>query len=271
MASTFRRAHYARRMTPVSLGAAFVNMTAIVAVRYLVVAAMIYVLLWVRRPGRAVRLSKRTPSAQQVRGEIALSVVSSAIYAAPAAFAMRAWQAGGTRMFSDLSPRTWPAILVGTAVCLLLQDAFYYWAHRAMHWRPVFKALHAGHHRHPEPSPFAGFAFDPLEAVLTGWLLPALVFVIPVEVHVAVAMLMLTTVTGVLNHSGWEVWPRRWVDGAFGRWVVVPTHHSQHHTRFGCNYGLYFQFWDRAFRTQVEAVSHPAWRSAAKSVAAASD
>ncbi|MBE7220106.1 MAG: sterol desaturase family protein [Caulobacteraceae bacterium] len=248
-------------MTLASLGAAFANMTAIVVVRYLVVAAAIHGLLWVRKPVRAVRLSRRTPSAQQVRGEIALSVVSSAIYAAPAALAMRAWQAGGTRMFSDLSPQAWPTILLGTTACLLLQDAFYYWAHRAMHWRPVFKALHAGHHRHPEPSPFAGFAFDPLEAVLTGWLLPALVFVIPVEVHVAVFMLMLTTVTGVINHSGWEVWPHRWVDGRFGRWVVTPVHHSQHHTRFGTNFGLYFQHWDRWFGTQSEGVAHPAWRA----------
>ena len=78
----------------------------------------------------------------------------------------------------------------------------------------MFRAFHAGHHRHPEPSPFAGFAFDPLEALLTGWFLPALVFVIPMEVHLAVVLLLVvTTVTGTLNHGGWEVWPRRWVEG----------------------------------------------------------
>ncbi len=248
-------------MTLAALAHPLVNMTAIVVVRYLVVAAALYALLWRRAPARAVRLSRRAPTGAQVRGEIALSVVSSVIYAAPAAVAMERWKEGGTRLFADLSPAAWPTILVGTAACLLIQDAFYYWAHRAMHWRPVFRALHAGHHRHPEPSPFAGFAFDPLEAVLTGWVLPALVFVIPVEVHVAVAVLMLTTVTGTLNHGGWEVWPRRWVEGAWGRWVVIPAHHAQHHTRFGCNFGLYFQFWDRLGGTQAEAVAHPAWRA----------
>ena len=250
-------------MTWADLAHPLVNMTAIVVVRYLVIAAALYGLLWRRAPRRAVRLSRRAPTAGQVRGEIALSVVSSVIYAAPAAFAMQAWKAGGTRMFSDLSPAAWPTIAAGTAACLLLHDAFYYWAHRAMHWRPVFRAFHAGHHKHPEPSPFAGFAFDPLEALLTGWFLPALVFVIPVEVHVAVVVLMLTTVTGTLNHGGWEVWPRRWVEGAFGRWLVIPSHHSQHHTRFACNFGLYFTHWDRLFHTNAAAVGHAAWRAPA--------
>ena len=256
-------------MTWADLAHPLVNMTAIVVVRYLVIAAALYGLLWRRAPRRAVRLSRRAPTAGQVRGEIALSVVSSVIYAAPAAFAMQAWKAGGTRMFSDLSPAAWPTIAAGTAACLLLHDAFYYWAHRAMHWRPVFRAFHAGHHKHPEPSPFAGFAFDPLEALLTGWFLPALVFVIPVEVHVAVVVLMLTTVTGTLNHGGWEVWPRRWVEGAFGRWLVIPSHHSQHHTRFGCNFGLYFTHWDRACATNATAVSHAAWRAHAAAPASA--
>ncbi len=239
------------------------NMTAIVVGRYLAVAATLHALLWIKRPVRAVRLSRRAPTAAQVRGEIALSVGSSVIYAAPAAFAMQAWSLGGTRMYSDLSPAAWPWMAASALIYLLLHDAFYYGAHRAMHWRPVFKALHAGHHKHPEPSPFAGFAFDPLEALLTGWFLPALVFVIPMEVHLAVALLLLVTVTGTVNHCGWEVWPRRWVEGAFGRWIVIPSHHSQHHGRFGCNYGLYFQHWDRWLGTNAAAVAHPAWRAAA--------
>ena len=252
-------------MTFGGLAPPFLAMTAIVVARYLAAAAALYALLWRRAPARALRLNRRAPTWAQMRGEIGLSVVSSAIYAAPAALAVGVWERGGTRMFSDLRPQAWALILAGVAACLLLHDAFYFWAHWAMHWRPVFRACHAGHHRHPEPSPFAGFAFDPLEALLTGWFLPALVFVIPVEVHAAVAALLLTTVTGVVNHSGWEVWPRSWVEGAFGRWVITPSHHAQHHTRFACNYGLHFQLWDRLMGTNAASTAHPAWRAAAAS------
>ena len=251
-------------MTWSDLAQPLVNMTAIVVGRYLLVAVTLHALLWIRPRARAVRLSRRAPSWAQVRGEIGLSVASSVIYAAPAAFAMQTWKMGGTRMYSDLSPAAWPGMAASALAYLLLHDTFYYWAHRAMHWKPVFKPMHAGHHRNPEPSPFAGFAFDPLEALLTGWFLPALVFVIPMEVHLAVALLMVVTITGTLNHGGWEVYPRSWVEGAFGRWVVIPAHHSQHHTRFGCNYGLYFQHWDRLMGTNAEAVDHPAWRATAQ-------
>ena len=234
-------------------------MTAIVVVRYLLIAVAVFALVWRRSPTRARRLSRRSPSAAQMRGEVGLSLISSVIYAAPAALAMEAWKAGGTRLYSDLSPSAWPGMAASAVVYLLLHDAFYYWSHRLMHWKPLFRAFHAGHHRHVEPSPFAGFAFDPLEAALTGWFLPALVFVIPMEAHLAVTLLMVITVTGVINHCGWEVWPQRWVKGAFGRWIVVPSHHSQHHARFGANYGLHFQIWDRAMGTNAASMSHPAW------------
>ena len=236
-------------------------MTAIVALRYVAVAGAVYALLW-RRPERtrARRLSRRPPTTAQVRSEVALSLISSVIYAAPSALALEAWKHGGTRIYSDLSPAAWPGMALSAAAYLLIQDAHYYWLHRLMHWRPLFRWLHAGHHRHPEPSPFAGFAFDPAEAALTGWLLPALAFVIPIEIHLAVTLLMLITVTGVLNHAGWEVWPRRVVEGPVGRTLVTASHHAQHHGKFACNYGLHLQLWDRLMRTNAEGAAHPAWR-----------
>ena len=94
-----------------------INMTAIVVVRYLTVAATLHALLWRRAPARAVRLSRRTPTGAQVRGEIALSVGSSVIYAAPAAFAMQAWKMGGTRMYSDLSAADWPWLAAEALAC----------------------------------------------------------------------------------------------------------------------------------------------------------
>ena len=250
-----------KRMDWRDLAHTTVSMTVIVAVRYLVVAGAIYGILWRRNPQAGVRrLSRRAPSSAQVRGEIGLSLLSSVIYAAPSALALEAWKHGHTKLYSDLSPAAWPGMALAAVAYLLIQDAHYYWLHRLMHWRPLFRWLHAGHHRHPEPSPFAGFAFDPSEAALTGWLLPALAFVIPMEIHLAVGLLMLITVTGVLNHAGWEVWPRRVVEGPMGKTLITASHHAQHHGKFGCNYGLHLQLWDRLMRTNAEGAAHPAWR-----------
>ncbi len=235
-------------------------MTSIIVVRYFVVAGTLHLALWRRPSVRALQLSRKAPPAAQLRAEIGLSLASSVIYAAPAAFAMEVWKRGGTRMYDDLSPAAWPWMLASAAIYLLIQDGFYYWLHRLMHRRELFRWLHAGHHKSTEPSPFAGFAFDPAEAALSGWLLPALTFVIPMEVHLALVLLLAMTVTGTLNHCGWEIVPRRWMEGPLGRWVINASHHSQHHARYGCNFGLHFQLWDRLMGTNVEPTAHPAWK-----------
>jgi sterol desaturase/sphingolipid hydroxylase (fatty acid hydroxylase superfamily) len=37
------------------------------------------------------------------------------------------------------------------AVCVVLldvlHDAWFYWTHRALHWRPLYRAVHWEHHR----------------------------------------------------------------------------------------------------------------------------
>jgi lathosterol oxidase len=70
-------------------------------------------------------------------------------------------------------------------------------------------------------------------------------------------LLLLMTVTAVLNHSGWEVLPGKVVDGPIGGQLISATHHSLHHIRFNANYGLYFRFWDRLMGTDVMPQSVP--------------
>ena len=229
-------------------------LTVIIAARYLVFSGLAYWLFW-QRGGeklRAKRLNRDRPMRRVIMQEIRLSLLSSAVFAAPAAFALIAWIYGGTKIYTDWSAYGGvPYLLLSACIYLVIQDTFYYWAHRMMHDRRLFKWMHAGHHRSRQPTPFASFAFDPAEALLTAWLLPALTFLIPIHLWVVIALLILMTVTAVLNHSGWEVFPKSFVEGPVGRHLISATHHSVHHTRFNANYGLYFRFWDRLMGTDV--------------------
>ncbi len=229
-------------------------LTAIIAARYLVFSGLAYWLLW-QRGGeklRAKRLNRDRPMRRVVMREIRLSLLSSAVYAAPAAVVLVAWLHGGTKIYTGWSVHGGaPYLLLSALLYLIIQDSYYYWAHRLMHHPRLFKWMHAGHHRSRQPTPFASFAFDPAEALATAWLLPALVFLIPVHIGVLVALLILMTVTAVMNHSGWEVLPERFIDGPIGGQLISATHHSLHHTRFGANYGLYFRFWDKLMGTDA--------------------
>lgn len=227
-------------------------LTLIIAARYLVMSGLAYWLLW-QRGGeklRATRLNRERPMRGVIMQEIRLSLLSSAVYAAPAAFAMVVWLNGGTRIYTDWNAYGGlPYLLLSFFIYLIVQDTFYYWAHRLMHHPRLFRWMHAGHHKSRQPTPFASFAFDPAEALLTAWVLPALVFVVPIHIGLVLALLTLMTVTAIMNHSGWEMLPESFVHGRIGRHLISATHHSYHHLRFDKNYGLYFRFWDRLMGT----------------------
>ncbi|MFV3037722.1 sterol desaturase family protein, partial [Klebsiella pneumoniae] len=77
------------------------------------------------------------------------------------------------------------------------------------------------------------------------FVIPLLVFVVPIHVGALGVVLTVMTVMGVTNHMGWEVFPRTIVDGRIGQWVITASHHQRHHDLYRANFGLYFRFWDR--------------------------
>ncbi len=221
----------------------------IIALRYLAVAGAAHWLFWGqgadRGTGRSQILNRTPPRPEVMRREILASLISSPIYAFPAAAAYYAFQHGHTRLYLD--PRAYGLwwLPASALIYLLAQDAYYYWLHRAMHHRLMFAWSHRGHHRSLDPSPFASFSFDPAEAALTAWFLPALTLLIPLQLGVALGLLTLMTLAAVFNHAGREVWPERWLTSPIGRWIITARHHDGHHKSFRSNYGLYLRVWDK--------------------------
>ena len=228
-------------------------LTAIIAVRYLAIAGTAHALLWRRGAPRfhVARLGQATPQARDRRREMWTSLAASPIYALPAAVALVAWTHGQGRIYGDPQRYGLWWLPASALIYLLVQDAYYYWLHRAMHHPRLFGWMHRGHHLSREPTAFASFAFDLTEAAATAWLLPALSFLVPIHVGVALGLLMLMTLTATLNHCGFELLPARWVRGPVGGWVISATHHSLHHARFRCNYGLHLRLWDRLMGTDA--------------------
>src|SRR5580698_3721588 len=71
-------------------------LTLIIAVRYLAVAGAVHALVWVAPHDAASgrRLNRDAPNAKLIWQEIRLSLMSSWIYALPAALAYEAWRMG---------------------------------------------------------------------------------------------------------------------------------------------------------------------------------
>ncbi len=234
------------------LAATYLYLTAIIWARYFAVAGLFYVLLWGRpeHKVRAQRLADRDPDPAVVRHEIKMSLLSSAIYAAPAAVTLEAFMAGGTAIYTDVGGLWgWLYIPVSILIYLVIQDAYFYWTHRAMHHPKLFRATHLAHHRSRQPTPWAAFSFHPWEAIISAWLLPAAAFFIPIHIGAVMALLAIMTYCSVANHAGWEIIPRRWLDSPLGRSLITASHHNVHHADYQANYGLYFRYWDHWFGT----------------------
>lgn len=236
--------------------ATYAGLTAIIIARYFAIVAPIHWALWQRTPApnkkrRARRLSKREPTRATITNEIRLSVISSFIYALPAAVVLEMCKAGGTAIYGGMpeSVGAWLWLPLSAAIYLFAQDTWFYATHRAMHHPKLFQHTHAGHHRSIQPTPWASFSFDPIEAVSAAWLLPVMALFVPIHWATALIILMLMTINSVFNHAGWEVYPKRWVGGWWGRHIITASHHNLHHTKYRGNYGLYFRFWDKVCGT----------------------
>jgi len=241
---------YTRQMsllTLLAVGAAL--MTAIVAARYFVVSGVLAVLTLRLHPAVGPMADKRPA---QVRHEILWSLASAAIYGVPAGIVGALWHERGATLIYDGMPHGvlgWLALPVSALAFLFAHDTWFYWSHRWMHRPAVFARVHAVHHQSRPPTAWAAMSFHWTEALTGAVIVPLLVFVIPIHVAALMAVLTIMTWNGVTNHMGWEIYPRSWVAGAWGRVLITASHHHLHHRHYRCNYGLYFRFWDQVCGT----------------------
>ncbi len=227
-----------------AISISMIAMTAIVGARYIAVSGGFAWLTRLRFPGLY-----RGRNAQ-MRKEIIWSLASAAIYGAPTGLLAWGWQAHGwTRVYTDATLYPWWWLPGSILTYLLLHDAWFYWTHRWMHRPKLFRIAHAVHHASRPPTAWAAMSFHPLEAITGAVVIPVLVLAIPIHVGALLVVLSIMTVMGVTNHMGWELFPRPMVSGAAGQWLITASHHHRHHQQYGCNYGLYFRFWDRACGT----------------------
>jgi len=221
-------------------------MSAIVGVRYLLTSGGFALATMRVRPGLYRGLGR------QMRGEIGWSLLSALLYGIPAGVVAWGWQAHGwTRIYADVQSLPFWYMPLSILLYLAVHDSWFYWSHRLMH-RPLwFRIAHAVHHASRPPTAWAAMSFHPWEALTGAIVIPALVFVIPIHIAALGAVLAIMTLMGVTNHMGWELFPRRVVEGPIGRWVITATHHQRHHDAYKGNYGLYFRFWDRLCGTDL--------------------
>jgi sterol desaturase/sphingolipid hydroxylase (fatty acid hydroxylase superfamily) len=198
------------------------------------------------------KIVPRAPLRADIRREIAYSALTLLIFGAVGAATVLARKAGYTQMYFQLGKYGWGWFFASIALTIVLHDTYFYWTHRLMHHPRLFRFFHRGHHLSTNPTPWASYAFDPLEAVVQAGIFPLAVTVMPMH-PLAFFVFMLWQITfNVIGHTGYEFYPRWTMDSWLGRILNTPTNHAMHHEYFRGNYGLYFNYWDRLMGTNHE-------------------
>jgi sterol desaturase/sphingolipid hydroxylase (fatty acid hydroxylase superfamily) len=206
-------------------------------------------LWWRSRPQRRARLQAGPVNGRQIGREMATSVVTVLIFGVvmPLLFAFGFGR--HTQFYWSIAERGWPYFFLSVVLMLLIQDTWFYWTHRLMHHRRLFRWFHRTHHRSTNPNPWTTYSMAPLEAIVLSGATVLNLLLVPTTGAALVVVYWLNLIYGVYGHLGYEVYPRWLARHWLGRWINTSAAHNVHHARGRYNYGYYFLFWDRLMGT----------------------
>lgn len=154
-----------------------------------------------------------------------------------------------TTRYKEIADYGWLYYFSVFPILFFMHDAYFYFTHRIMHHPSLFKHIHLVHHYSTNPSPWAAYAFHPLEAFVEQGIVIIFYFTIPIHItHLAIFFLF-SIIYNVYGHLGYELYPGGFNKTMIGKWINTSTNHNQHHQYFKGNYGLYTLIWDRVFGT----------------------
>jgi sterol desaturase/sphingolipid hydroxylase (fatty acid hydroxylase superfamily) len=219
--------------------------------RYALVAGIAWLLAYVIFKKRWWRrkIIQRDPAAGDVRREMKWSVITALVYGLVGVVTILIGKAYGWQMYRKIDSHGWTWFVASIGVAIVVHDTWFYWTHRLMHHRRLFKLFHRVHHESTNPTPWAAYSFAPLEAFMQACIFPLLAFTVPMHPLAFFAFMIWQIVFNVLGHTGYEYFPHWLMKSWLGKVLNTPTNHVQHHEKMRGNYGLYFNVWDRLMAT----------------------
>jgi Delta7-sterol 5-desaturase len=234
--------------------AQFVYVFIFSVVRYVFFGGMAFLIFYIlfKNKTRLKKIQQRWPTNKDYQREILYSLITFCIFA----FVPLVLNHPLFKPYRTIYPRLdqypiWYTFLI-FPVMLIIHDTYFYFTHRMMHHPRLFSFFHLIHHKSTNPSPWASFSFNPLEAVVESGIIYVFAFTIPVHYAHIFVFLIFMTAYNVYGHLGYELYPKGSNKHWLGKWFNTSVNHNMHHQYFKGNYGLYFTFWDRVMHTMQD-------------------
>ncbi|KAF4120930.1 Delta7-sterol 5-desaturase [Geosmithia morbida] len=145
---------------------------------------------------------------------------------------------GYTRLYdsSEEGPGIWYD-RIQPVLFIFFTDFCIYWIHRGLHHPLIYKRLHKPHHKWIMPTPYASYAFHPLDGFAQS--VPYHVYPVFFPMHklVFVGAFIFVNFWTIIIHDGEYITDNPIINGS--------ACHSAHHLYFNYNYGQFLTLWDR--------------------------
>ncbi len=127
----------------------------------------------------------------------------------------------------------------------------FYWIHRLIHWPPLYKRVHALHHRNTNVGPWSGLSMHPVEHLIffSSILIHFLLAAHPIHILFHMQHQALTAATSHTGFEGLLIKDKK-------RLALGTFHHQMHHRYFECNYGNLEMPWDKWFGSFHDGTEH---------------
>ncbi|KAI0791411.1 C4-methyl sterol oxidase [Abortiporus biennis] len=160
----------------------------------------------------------------------------------------------------------WQTVAMQVAFFFVFEDGFHFFAHRALHWGPLYKHIHKIHHKYAAPFGLAAEYAHPAEVFIlgTGTLGGPILYTSlfhNLHIFTVYVWIVLRLFQAVDSHSGY--------DFPWSLQHIVPfwsgaDHHDFHHMAFVNNFSTSFRWFDHFFGTDDKYREYKAKVNAAK-------
>lgn len=219
--------------------------------RYFIVALIGFLIFYVifRRRFFFKKIQQKFPANNDYFRELGYSLLTMLIFSSVIVFLNSPTIVIYTTRYQSIDEYGWFYYFSVFPILFIMHDLYFYIMHRIMHHPSLFKYIHLVHHKSTNPSPWAAYAFHPLEAIIEQGIVVIFYFSLPIHISHLAIFFLFSIVYNVYGHLGYELYPKGFNKTWIGRWINTSVNHNQHHQYFKGNYGLYTLIWDRIFGT----------------------
>lgn len=141
------------------------------------------------------------------------------------------------------------SIVTDLVLITIIMDFLMFVFHFYIHKFKWIYNIHKHHHSHIETNVYSLFVLHPIETFGFGLLWLFTIIIMDYNFYSVTIYLILNLIYGILGHLKKDIFPKFWMNNSITKWISSTRFHNNHHLYPNKNFGFYFIFWDKIFKT----------------------